>query len=67
MTLFALGLNPLLYRLDQNLRGIFLQQNRRKTPMVAYADDVTILATSPEDIVPYGRRYTSMRRRPARC
>ena len=51
MVLFALCLNPLLHRLDQQLHGMRIQQSQRKTAIVAYADDVTILATSPEDII----------------
>jgi hypothetical protein len=37
--------------LDQQLQGIRIQNNQMKTAMVAYADDVTILATSPGDII----------------
>jgi hypothetical protein len=51
MALFALCLNPLLHRLDQQLYGIQIQQSQRKTAIVACADAVTILATSPEDII----------------
>ena len=51
MALFTLCLKPLLHHLDQHLQGIQIQHSQRKTAIVAYADDVTILATSPEDII----------------
>jgi hypothetical protein len=51
MALFALCLNPFLHHLDQQLQGIRIQNNQMKTAMVSYADDVTILATSPGDII----------------
>jgi len=49
-TLFPLCLNPLLHRLDQQHNGFRIQQRQHKTAVVAYADDVTILVTAPEDI-----------------
>jgi hypothetical protein len=51
MALFSLFLNPFLHHLDQQLQGIGIQNNQIKTAMLAYADDVTILATSPSDII----------------
>jgi hypothetical protein len=50
MALFSLFLNHFLRHLDQQLQGIRIQNNQMKTATVAYADDVTILATSPGDI-----------------
>jgi hypothetical protein len=46
----ALCLNPFLCMLDDNLSGIRLRHHSKKTTVVAYADDVTILVTSPNDI-----------------
>jgi hypothetical protein len=50
MQLFALCLNPLLCELDARLPGIKIGHNSKKTTMIAYADDVTILIMSPTDI-----------------
>jgi len=50
MLLFALVLNPLLYLLEQNLKGIRIGHCTTKTAVVAYADDVTKFVTAPEDI-----------------
>jgi hypothetical protein len=50
MLLFALCLNPLLQILEQNLPGIRISRRARKTVVVAYADDITIFVTAPEDI-----------------
>jgi len=50
MTLFAICLNSLLHRLDQQLNGFRFQQKQHKTAVVGYADDVTIPVTAPEDI-----------------
>jgi hypothetical protein len=36
--------------LDEKLNGIRIGQSRKKTTVVAHADDVTILVTSPNDI-----------------
>ena len=51
MTLFALRLNPLIHRLEQQLNGIRPHWKQRSTAVVAYADDVTILVTAPEEIL----------------
>jgi hypothetical protein len=48
MTLFTLCLNPVIYRLQQQLRGIRVNRRQRKTAVFAYAGDVTILLTAPE-------------------
>jgi hypothetical protein len=50
MTLFALCLNPLLHRLDQTLKGLSIHQRQRQSAVIAYADDITLLITIPEDI-----------------
>jgi hypothetical protein len=50
MTLFALCLNPLLHRLDQTLNGLSIHQRQRQLAATAYADDITLLITTPEDI-----------------
>jgi hypothetical protein len=50
MQLFALCLNPLLHILEEKLPGIRVWRRNNKTAVVAYADDVTIFVTIPEDI-----------------
>jgi hypothetical protein len=50
MLLFALILNPLLCLPERNLTGIIIGHRTQKTAVVAYADDVTIFVTAPEDI-----------------
>jgi hypothetical protein len=50
MMLFTLYINPLIYLLEQKLRGIRVNSRQRKTAVVAYADDVTVLVTAPEEI-----------------
>jgi len=50
MILFVLCLNPLLCYLDEHLPGICLHRSQRKTTVIAYADDVSILVTSQEDV-----------------
>jgi hypothetical protein len=49
MTLFTVCINPLIYLLEQQLRGIRVNWRQRKTAVVAYAD-VTNLVTAPEEI-----------------
>jgi len=49
MTLYALCLHPLLRTLEDNLPGIRLGRSTRSLPVVAYADDVTVLVTQPGD------------------
>jgi hypothetical protein len=49
MTLFALCINPLIYLLEQKLRGIRVNSRQRKTAVIAYADDVTVLVTAPDE------------------
>jgi hypothetical protein len=50
MTLFTLCFNPLIYLLEQQLRCIRVNWRQRKTAVVAYADDLTVLVTAPEEI-----------------
>jgi hypothetical protein len=50
MTLFTLCINSLIYLLEQQLRGIRVNWRQRKMTVIAYADDVTVLVTAPEEI-----------------
>ena len=50
MLLFALCVDPLLPILDQKLQVIRIGKRARKTVVVAYADDITILVTTPTDV-----------------
>jgi hypothetical protein len=50
MTLFELCLNTLLHRLDQTLNDLRIHQRQRQSALVAYADDIPLLITTPEDI-----------------
>ena len=50
MLLYVLCLNPLLSTLDKHLTGLCIGRGRARTWLIAYADDVTILVTSPSDI-----------------
>jgi hypothetical protein len=49
MILFTLCINPLLIRLDKYLTGVKLGRNAKKTTAIAYADDITIILTKPEE------------------
>ena len=49
MLLFTICLNPLLEFLDQTLTGIRIGRGSR-TAVVAYADDITLFVTNPNDI-----------------
>jgi len=49
MLLYALCLNPLLHLLDEKLTGIRIGRGSAKIVAVAYADDVTIILTTPSD------------------
>jgi hypothetical protein len=51
MLLYALCINPLLQHLLDELRGIKITTRGVKTVAVAYADDVSIIITYPEDII----------------
>ena len=48
--LFALCINPFLINLDKKLKGIYIRYNSTKTTTIAYADDITIIVTQPEEI-----------------
>jgi hypothetical protein len=50
MSLFALCINPLLQTLEQKLTGIRIGRREKRTTVIAYADDVTVIVTKPEDI-----------------
>ena len=50
MTLFALCVNPLLHHLDQQLQGIRARGRQNKTTVVAYANDVSVLIISEDDV-----------------
>jgi len=50
MQLFALCLYPLLRALENTLTGICFGPNNIKTVVIAYADDVRLLVTSPSEI-----------------
>jgi len=43
-------LNPLLHTLGNSLYGLRIRRHRRRTSIVAYANDVTIFITEPSDI-----------------
>jgi len=49
MQLFTLCLNPLLQTLERGLTAIQIGR-RHKTAVIAYADDVTIILTTPGDV-----------------
>jgi hypothetical protein len=57
MTLFTLSINPLIYLLEQQLRGIRINWKQRRTAVIAYADDVTVLVTAPEETEEALRSY----------
>jgi hypothetical protein len=42
--------NPLLYALEKKLTGIKIGKRGTKSSIIAYADDVTIIVSKPEDI-----------------
>jgi hypothetical protein len=50
MILFALCLDPLLPYMDGQPQGLQFHRSQTKSTVVAYADDVSILVTSPEDV-----------------
>jgi hypothetical protein len=56
--LFALCINPLIHRLEQQSRGIRVNRPQRKTAVVAYAV-ITIFATESEEIKAIGKGLRS--------
>jgi len=50
MILFALYIKPLLINLDKKLNGLYIRHNSTKTTAIAYADDITMIVTQPEEI-----------------
>ena len=50
MQLYTLCINPLLHKLDQKLAGVRIGRGRAKTVTVAYADEVTVLLTTQDDV-----------------
>jgi len=51
MALYALCLNPFLQELDDGLKGINTGGSILRATVIAYADDVTIFLSEPEDII----------------
>jgi 23S rRNA-/tRNA-specific pseudouridylate synthase len=50
MSLFVLCFNSPLNALEKNLMGVRIGRSGAKTMVIAYADDVTIVISKPEDI-----------------
>ena len=50
MLLFTMCLNPLLCMIDENLAACHSGPHNKRTEVIAYAVDVTIILTSPKDI-----------------
>jgi hypothetical protein len=50
MYIYTICLNPLLHMLGNKLKGIKLESRQPKITVMAYADDVTIILTSPQEI-----------------
>jgi hypothetical protein len=63
MTLFALCLNPLLHRLEQTLNGLRIHQRQRKSAVIPYADDITLLITTQRTSTPSKTQYNAMKKR----
>ena len=49
MSLYALCLHPLISALEDSLPSIKIGRNTQHGPVIAYADDVTVLVTNPGD------------------
>ena len=41
---------PPLINLDKKLKGVFIRHNSARTTAIAYADDITIIVTKPEEV-----------------
>ena len=50
MLLFTLCLDPLLCLLDKNLTATTTGSRNKRATVIAYADDVTIVLRSPEEV-----------------
>ena len=50
MLLFTMCLNPLLCMIDENLAAAHSGHHNKRTDVIAFADDVTIILRSPKDI-----------------
>jgi hypothetical protein len=50
MLLFALCLDPFLRKLDETLKGHRTANHSRRQIVIAYADDVTIILQSPQEV-----------------
>jgi hypothetical protein len=50
MLLFTMCLNPLLCMIDENLAAAHSGPHNKRTAVIAYADDVTMILRSPKDI-----------------
>jgi hypothetical protein len=48
--LFVLCINTLLINLDKKVKGVYIRHNSARTTAIAYADDITIIVTKPEEI-----------------
>jgi len=48
--LFVLCINPLLINLDKKLKCVYIRHNSARTTAIAYADDITIIVTKPEEV-----------------
>jgi hypothetical protein len=62
MVLYALCLHPLLRTLEETLPGIQLGRHWRSVPVIAYADDVTVLKT-----LSFATRYIFMKKSMEPC
>jgi exonuclease III len=62
MALYALCLHPLLSMLNHSLRGLLMGRRKRYQPVLAYADDVTIFVTHPEDFLKISTAITCFER-----
>jgi hypothetical protein len=49
MALYALCLHPPLRTLEETLNGIHIGGTKKISPILAYADDITVLVTQPKD------------------
>jgi hypothetical protein len=50
MQLFALCIDPLLYAIDETLKGIRIGRGDNRRAVIVYANGITLLLTSPDEI-----------------